>query len=72
MGNSGGPTWIMMLLAILLIAGIIKVISKGPAKNPTWKGIIISAIFGLLPIYLIFCFLGWMGEDRQQGQYEDW
>lgn len=51
---------------ILFIVGIIKVISRGPAKNPTWKGIIISAILGLLLFYLIFCFLGWMGEERKR------
>lgn len=58
--------WIMIILMILLIVGVIKVISKKTANNPTWKGIIISAIFGMLPLYLICCFLGWMGEERNR------
>lgn len=53
-------------MTVLIIIGIIKVISKGPSNNPTWKGIIISAIFGMLPLYLICCFLGWMGEERNR------
>ena len=33
-------------------------------KDPTWKGIIISTLFGMLPLYLIFCYLGLMGKTR--------
>jgi hypothetical protein len=62
----GAAMLIMLILMILMIVGIVKVIFKGPAKNPTWKGIIISAWVGLLPLYLIFCFLGWMGEERDR------
>ncbi len=54
----------MVILAIVIIVGIIKAIFRGPVNNPTWKGIIISALLGLLPMYLICCFLGWLGEER--------
>ena len=66
MNSYGASMWLMSILMIVLIVGIIKLIAKGPANNPTWKGIIISALFGLLPLYLIFCFLGWMGEERNK------
>lgn len=56
------------ILAMVLLGGLIyligKVISDGPVNNPTWEGIIISALIGLLPLYLILCFLGYMGEER--------
>jgi hypothetical protein len=32
-------------------------------NTPTWKGIIISAILGMLPLYLVLCFFGIMGDD---------
>lgn len=36
---------------------------KHKAQNtPTWEGIIISTLIGLLPLYLILCFFGYMGE----------
>lgn len=48
-------------ITILIIRGLINC-----AKNmPTWKGIILSAIFGVLPFYLIMCFFGWAGEPRE-------
>ena len=55
---------IMLILLILVIVGAIKLITKGPSNNPTWRGIIISALIGMLPLYLVLCFLGAMGEDR--------
>jgi hypothetical protein len=33
-------------------------------NTPTWKGIIISAILGMLPLYLVLCFFGIMGEEN--------
>jgi len=35
------------------------------ANAPTWKGIIISAMMGCLPFYLVLCYLEFMGEDRK-------
>ena len=64
MVDSGLVMLMMLVLMILMVVGIIKVISKGPTNNPTWKGIIISVIFGMLPLYLICCFMGIMGEER--------
>ncbi len=58
--------WIMLLLVMLVMIGIFKAISRGATNNPTWRGIIISAIFGMLPFYLIMCFFGWMGEERNR------
>jgi len=63
--ESSGIMLISMIIMVLLLVGLLMLIIKGPANNPTWKGIIISALVGLLPLYLIFCFLGWMGEERR-------
>ncbi len=58
------------VVMLTFLGGIIfligKVISNGPQNNPTWKGIIISALIGMLPFYLILCFMGYMGEERNE------
>ena len=43
---------------------VIKLIIRSAINAPTWSGIIISAILGMLPFYLILCFFGIMGEKR--------
>ena len=60
------------LLLILLVVGILYLIIWGigalvrnAIHMPTWEGIIISAILGMLPLYLILCFFGMMGESRK-------
>ena len=63
---SAWSMWMTFILIILLIVGIIRAISKGLTKSPTWKGAIISFLIGLLPFYLLFCLLGWMGEVRNR------
>lgn len=59
------------LLAILLVICVlylivwgIGILIKNATHVPTWGGIIISAILGMLPLYLILCFFGIMGESR--------
>jgi len=58
----------IFLIIFVAIAGsiylIVKIIMAGIPNSPTWKGIIISALIGMLPIYLVLCFFGVMGEDR--------
>ena len=49
---------------IYLIVWAIKLAIKSATHTPTWKGIIISALLGMLPFYLILCFFGIMGEKR--------
>ncbi len=56
---------IMMLLIFGVIALIVSAI-KHSRNQPTMKGVIISFIFGLLPLYLILCILGIMGEERNK------
>ena len=51
---------------VALIIGIIKALIRNARNTPTWKGIIISAILGLLGFYLILCFFGVMGEERNR------
>lgn len=57
---------ITIVFATLLIGTFIYLLIwllKGDANTPTWTGIIISAIIGLLPLYLVLCFFGIMGDD---------
>lgn len=63
--GTGLSMWIMLLLIIGVIALIVSAI-KGSRNQPTMKGVIISFIFGLLPLYLILCLLGVMGEERNR------
>ena len=51
---------------IYLIVWAIKLAIKCATHVPTWKGIIISALLGMLPFYLILCFFGIMGEKRSE------
>lgn len=55
---------IASIVGVLLLVWVIKVIINGPTNNPTWRGIIISAVLGLLPLYLFLCWMGWMGEEK--------
>ena len=61
--------WIIIasVLVALVIIGIMIVKATGrPIMNkPTWKGGIISALVGLLPLYLLLCLFGFMGKERE-------
>ncbi len=56
------------IIAILVVGGFIYLIYAairyGGQNLPTWTGIIVSALIGLLVPYLILCFFGIMGEKR--------
>ena len=67
MSENAYLTLYVLISALVLIGMFVLLylaIKYGGTNNPTWKGIIISAIFGLLPLYLILCFFGVMGEER--------
>ncbi len=51
-----------ILVFCLFIAFILRIAEN--CNTPTWKGIIISALLGCLPLYLFLCFIGWMGESK--------
>ncbi len=63
--GAGISMWIMLLLIIGVIALIASAI-KGSRNQPTMKGVVISLIIGMLPLYLILCFFGVMGEERNR------
>lgn len=63
--RSGFASLIMLLMVIGVIALIVSAI-KNSKNQPTMKGVIISLIFGLLPLYLILCICGIMGEERNK------
>jgi hypothetical protein len=54
----------LLVVGIMILIGV--AISHGGENYPTWTGIIISAMIGMLPLYLILCFFGVMGEERNQ------
>jgi hypothetical protein len=59
--------WIMLAFTVffvMLIYKVIKAIIQGGNNVPTWRGIIISAMLGVLPLYLFLCWIGKMGETR--------
>lgn len=59
--------YILFAFGVLyLIVWAIKAIIRSATHIPTWTGIIISAILGMLPFYLFLCFFGIMGEKRNE------
>ena len=69
MYNTTGNTW-SLIIFILLLMGVfiivIKMLRNAKMNRPTWKGIIISALLGILPFYLVMCFLGIWGEEEDK------
>lgn len=55
--------FIGIILIIALLIGLARLIAHARWNRPTWKGIIISAILGALPLYLFLCLIGVMGDD---------
>ena len=67
-GNLGtGELQVIAVSFSLLLLLALAFRNFGLGKNmPTWKGIIISAILGLLVLYLVCCFFGLMGEEQKK------
>ena len=62
-----GSLSIFLIIFVAIVGSIyliVNIIKAGIPNTPTWKGIIISALLGMLPLYLVLCFFGVMGEDR--------
>lgn len=58
--------WVTILLAYgILFALVLIVMAVSDRNRPTWKGVVISFVIGALPIYLLLCLMGVMGEKRQ-------
>lgn len=59
--------FVLYILGLLyLFVWFIKAIIRSATNLPTWSGIIISAFLGILPLYLILCYFGIMGEKRNE------
>ena len=56
---------LMSLLIALVIYLLIQIINYPNKNYPTWTGIIISLLIGMLPLYLFLCFFGIMGDKSQ-------
>ena len=65
--------WIIIVSILLALAiGVVmllKALGRPILNKPTWKACIISAVIGLLPIYLLLCLFGVMGEKRKDPEY---
>ena len=53
-----------IIMIIALLGLIMQIIISSASSNPTWHGVIISAILGMLPLYLILCWFGFMEKKR--------
>ncbi len=63
-----GDSFTFGVMILLGIAIIVVIFRNAKWNYPTWKGIIISALIGMLPLYLFFCFMGWMGEESNKSE----
>ncbi len=59
-----GSGFTFFFFILLMIALVVLIIRNAKWNYPTWKGIIISALLAMLPLYLFCCMMGWMGEER--------
>ena len=57
---------LVFISVLYLLIWFIKQIIRSATNTPTWQGIIISAVLGMLPFYLVLCFFGFMGEERDR------
>ena len=58
--------WVTILLAYGILFALLLVVTMISDRNrPTWKGVIISFATGLLPIDLLLCLSGVMGQKRE-------
>lgn len=53
---------------VFFIIMFIKISIDHATNIPTWNGIIISSLIGMLGFYLIMCWIGWMGDKRDDEQ----
>ena len=52
-------------IVIFVIWAIMAIIGSSNS-NPTLLGVVVSLMLGVLPLYLILCFFGIMGEPREK------
>ena len=64
MDDMTGSGFTFLVFILLMIALVVVIFRNAKWNYPTWKGIIISALLAMLPLYLFFCFMGWMGEEN--------
>ena len=60
-----GEVIFLLLVIFVVCALVVSLLRNSENRNtPTWNGIIISALIGCLPLYLVLCFFGLMGERK--------
>ena len=59
---------VLVALAIGMVM-LMKALGRSVLNKPTWVGGIVSALLGLLPLYLLLCLFGFMGKEREEIDY---
>jgi hypothetical protein len=63
---------LMVILLVVGIGALVILAIKYTRNSPTLEGIAISALLGMLPLYLVLCFFGIMGEgDEEDEEFEE-
>ena len=62
---------IVVVLIFIVIIEIIKWLISCASNVPSWMGVIFSFGLGVLPLYLILCFFGVMGDKRDKDKQEE-
>lgn len=57
-------SWLWIIIVLIFCIAFIKALCNSDRNRPTWTGIIISAMFGMLPLYLVLCFFNILGEKK--------
>ena len=61
-----GTIVLIYILGGLLVLWLLLTILGSARCNPTFSGVVISLMLGMLPLYLILCFFGLMGDEREE------
>jgi hypothetical protein len=59
---------VLVALAIGMVM-LMKALGRSVLNKPSWVGGIVSALLGLLPLYLLLCLFGFMGKQREEPEY---
>lgn len=59
-----GLLFFLVFGAALFVVWLVLAILGCSRCNPTLLGVVVSLFLGVLPIYLILCFFGLMGDEK--------
>ena len=59
---------VLMALSIGLVM-LLKALGRNVMNKPSWVGVVVTALVGLLPFYLLLCLFGFLGKQREEPEY---